>query len=112
MDEVAGNTGSIAEWVKLIGATGVGGIIMALFARFAFRKFIEEGTGIERSAGETDIIARLREEVDRLASLNDALQTKVTELQAEIIALRAENAELKAEIKLLNLKMTAWKGKP
>lgn len=111
MDEVAGNTGSIAEWVKLIGATGVGGMIMLVFSRFAFRKFVEEGTGIERSAGETDIIARLREEVDRLASLNDALQSKVAELQTEIIALRAENAELKAEVQAMTRKLDQWKGK-
>ncbi len=103
-------TDTIAEWLKLAGATGIGGLIMVFFAKFAFRKMVEEGTATERASGETDIITLLRQEVDRLAGLNDSLQAKVSELQTEIIALRAENAELKAEVQLLNRQMAAWKA--
>ncbi len=103
-------TETIAEWLKLASATGIGGLIMVFFAKFAFRKMVEEGTATERASGETDIITLLRQEVDRLAGLNDSLQAKVAELQTEIIALRAENAELKAEVQLLNRQMAAWKA--
>ncbi|PUE21848.1 hypothetical protein B9Z43_01315 [Limnohabitans sp. MMS-10A-192] len=100
MDESA--AGSIAEWVKLIGATGIGGLVMAFFAKFAFRKMIEEGTAAQRAGGETDIIEQLRAEVDRMGRINDTLSGKVAELQEQIIKLRSENAELKAEIQALN----------
>ncbi len=100
MDESA--AGSIAEWVKLIGATGIGGLVMAFFAKFAFRKMIEEGTATQRAGGETDIIEQLRAEVDRMGKINDTLSGKVAELQEQIIKLRSENAELKAEIQALN----------
>lgn len=100
MDESA--AGSIAEWVKLIGATGIGGLVMAFFAKFAFRKMIEEGTATQRAGGETDIIEQLRNEVDRMGRINDTLSGKVAELQEQIIKLRSENAELKAEIQALN----------
>ena len=100
MDESA--AGSIAEWVKLIGATGIGGLVMAFFAKFAFRKMVEEGTATQRAGGETDIIDQLRTEVDRMGKINDTLSGKVAELQEQIIKLRSENAELKAEIQALN----------
>lgn len=100
MDESA--AGSIAEWVKLIGATGIGGLIMAFFAKFAFRKMVEEGTATQRAGGESDIIDQLRTEVDRMGKINDTLSGKVAELQEQIIKLRSENAELKAEIQALN----------
>lgn len=100
MDESA--AGSIAEWIKLIGATGIGGLIMAFFAKFAFRKMVEEGTATQRAGGETDIIDQLRTEVDRMGKINDTLSGKVAELQEQIIKLRSENAELKAEIQALN----------
>lgn len=100
MDESA--AGSIAEWVKLIGATGIGGLVMAFFAKFAFRKMVEEGTAAQRAGGETDIIEQLRAEVDRMGRINDTLSGKVAELQEQIIKLRSENAELKAEIQALN----------
>lgn len=100
MDESA--AGSIAEWMKLIGATGIGGLVMAFFAKFAFRKMVEEGTAAQRAGGETDIIEQLRAEVDRMGKINDTLSGKVAELQEQIIKLRSENAELKAEIQALN----------
>lgn len=100
MDESA--AGSIAEWVKLIGATGIGGLIMAFFAKFAFRKMVEEGTATQRAGGESDIIDQLRTEVDRMGKINDTLSGKVAELQEQIIKLRSENAELRAEIQALN----------
>lgn len=100
MDESA--AGSIAEWMKLIGATGIGGLVMAFFAKFAFRKMVEEGTATQRAGGETDIIDQLRTEVDRMGKINDTLSGKVAELQEQIIKLRSENAELKAEIQALN----------
>jgi peptidoglycan hydrolase CwlO-like protein len=100
MDESA--AGSVAEWMRLIGATGIGGLIMAFFAKFAFRKMVEEGTATQRAGGETDIIDQLRTEVDRMGKINDTLSGKVAELQEQIIKLRSENAELKAEIQALN----------
>lgn len=103
MDESA--AGSIAEWMKLIGATGIGGLVMAFFAKFAFRKMVEEGTATQRAGGETDIIDQLRTEVDRMGKINDTLSGKVAELQEQIIKLRSENAELKAEIQALNLQI-------
>lgn len=103
MDESA--AGSIAEWVKLIGATGIGGLVMAFFAKFAFRKMVEEGTATQRAGGETDIIDQLRTEVDRMGKINDTLSGKVAELQEQIIKLRSENAELKAEIQALNFQI-------
>lgn len=107
MDESA--AGSIAEWVKLIGATGIGGLVMAFFAKFAFRKMIEEGTATQRAGGETDIIEQLRNEVDRMGRINDTLSGKVAELQEQIIKLRSENAELKAEIQALNYQIKSLK---
>ena len=103
MDESA--AGSIAEWIKLIGATGIGGLVMAFFAKFAFRKMVEEGTATQRAGGETDIIDQLRTEVDRMGKINDTLSGKVAELQEQIIKLRSENAELKAEIQALNFQI-------
>lgn len=92
---------SIGEWIKLAGATGIGGLTMALFARFAFRKITEESTAAQRSAGESDIIEQMRREVDRLATLNDRLSNKVGELQDQVFALRNENAQLRQEINIL-----------
>ena len=102
MDEA---TSSIAEWVKLIGATGVGGLLIAFFTRFAFRKMIEEGAAAQRAGGEGDIIEQLRKEVDRMGTINETLSGKVAELQDQIIKLRGENAELKSEIQALNLQI-------
>lgn len=109
MDEPTA-AGSITEWVKLVGATGIGGLIMAFFARFTFRKFAEEETAAQRAAGETDIIEQLRAEVDRLAVINERLSTKVGELQDQLIQLRGENAELKAEIQALNLQIRSLRN--
>lgn len=103
-------TNSIAEWVKLVGATGVGSLLLALFARFAFRKMVEEGTATQRAAGETDIIDQLRVEVDRMGKINDTLSGKVAELQDQIIKLRGENAELKMEIQALNIQIRSLKS--
>lgn len=103
-------TNSIAEWVKLVGATGVGSLLLALFARFAFRKMVEEGTATQRAAGETDIIDQLRVEVDRMGKINDTLSGKVAELQDQIIKLRGENAELKMEIQALNIQIRSLKA--
>lgn len=105
MDEPVTTTGAIAEWVKLGGATGVGGLIVALFAKMAFRKFAEEETATNRTEGETDIIEQLRREVDRLAAMNEQLSTRLADLQSEIIKLRSENADLRAEIQALNLQL-------
>jgi len=104
MDEIT-TPAAIGEWVKLIGATGVGGLVMAFFAKFAFRKMIEEGAAGQRAAGETDIIEQLRTEVDRMGKINDTLSGKVAELQEQIIKLRSENAELKSEIQALNFQI-------
>lgn len=92
---------SIGEWIKLVGATGIGGLIMALFARFAFRKIAEESTASQRAAGESDIIEQMRKEVDRLATLNERLSTKVGELQDQVFLLRNENAQLRQEIQTI-----------
>ena len=108
MDESA--AGSIAEWVKLIGATGIGGLIMAFFAKFAFRKMVEEGTATQRAGGESDIIDQLRTEVDRMGKINDTLSGKVAELQEQIIKLRSENTELKAEIQALHLQIRSMRN--
>lgn len=103
MDDMTNQVASqAADWVKLVGATGVGGLIMALFAKFTFRKYAEEDAAQQRAGGEGDIIEQLRKEVDRLASINETLSGKVAELQEQIIKLRSENAELKAEIQALN----------
>lgn len=109
MDEVTAS-GSVAEWVKVIGATGVGGLLMAFFAKFAFRKMIEEGTATQRAGGESDIIEQLRAEVDRMGRINDTLSGKVAELQEQIIKLRTENAELRAEIQALNIQIKSLKN--
>ncbi len=109
MDEST-SVSAAAEWMKLIGATGIGGLVMAFFAKFAFRKMIEEGTATQRAGGETDIIEQLRAEVDRMGKINDTLSGKVAELQEQIIKLRTENAELKAEIQALNLQIKSMKS--
>ncbi|MBF9235568.1 hypothetical protein [Microvirga alba] len=106
MDET---TNSIAEWVKLVSATGIGGLIMAFFARFTFRKFAEENAASQRAGGESDIIEQLRKEVDRLAGINETLSRKVQELQDQLIQLRSENAELKAEIQQLNFQIKSMR---
>ena len=108
MDEVTAS-GSVAEWVKVVGATGIGGLLVAFFAKFTFRKMIEEGTAAQRASGETDIIEQLRAEVDRMGKINETLSGKVAELQEQIIKLRTENAELKAEIQALNLQIKSMK---
>ncbi len=105
-----GDASSVAEWVKLIGATGVGGLVIAFFTRFAFRKMIEEGAAAQRAGGESDIIEQLRAEVDRMGRINDTLSGKVAELQEQIIKLRSENAELKAEIQALNIQIKSLKN--
>lgn len=109
MDET---TGQIVEWAKLGGATGIGGLLVAFFTKFTFRKFAEEETATNRAEGETDIIEQLRREVDRLANVNESLSTKLAELQEQIINLRAENAELKAEIMALNIQIKKFPCEP
>ena len=100
---------NIAEWMKLIGATGVGGLLMTLFAKITFRKMAEENVGSQRANGEMDIIEQLRAEVDRMGKINDTLSGKVAELQEQIIKLRSENAELKSEIQALNYQIKSMK---
>lgn len=107
MDEPAT---SIAEWVKLVGATGVGSLVMAFFARFALRKMVEEGAASQRAAGETDIIEQLRKEIDRMGLINETLAKKVNELQEQIMNLRGENAELKSEVQALNIQIKSMKA--
>lgn len=109
MDEVTAS-GSVAEWVKVIGATGVGSLLMAFFAKFAFRKMIEEGAATQRAVGESDIIEQLRAEVDRLSAINERLSAKLGELQDQIVKLRSENADLKAEIQALNIQIRSLKN--
>lgn len=89
----------------MIGATSIGGLILAFFTKFTFRKFAEEETAAQRAGGETDIIEVLRREVDRLAALNETLSVRVSELHEQLIQLRFENAELKAEIQALNIEI-------
>lgn len=103
MDE--NTTTAISEWLKVGGATGVGGLIALVFTKFAIRKFVEEGTASQRAEGETDIIDQLRTEVDRLAAMNNQLSNRLAELQTQIINLRSENAELKSEIQTLQLQL-------
>ena len=45
------STSNLAEWVRLIGSTGLGSLVMAFFARFAFRKMVEEGAAAQRAGG-------------------------------------------------------------
>lgn len=101
---------NILEYIKLSGATGVGALIVGLFTKFTFRKFAEEETATNSAEGKTDIIELLRQEVDRLAAVNESLSTKLAELQNQIITLRMENAELKAEIQQLNLQIKSLKS--
>ena len=100
----------LTEWMKLIGATGVGGLLMTLFAKITFRKMAEESAGSQRADGEADIISQLRTEVDRMGKINDTLSGKVAELQEQIIKLRSENAELKSEIQALNQQIKSMNG--
>lgn len=102
MDE---QTSSVSEFVQLTGLTGIGAIIAGLFARFAWRKFAEEGTAAARTGGEADVIQVLRDEVGRLALLNASLSESVGELQQQVISLRTENGELKAEIQTLTIQL-------
>jgi FtsZ-binding cell division protein ZapB len=104
------DTTQIAEWMKLLGFTGIGGLLMTLFAKITFRKMAEESAGSQRAGGEMDIIEQLRAEVDRMGKINDTLSGKVAELQEQIIKLRSENAELKSEIQALNFQIKNMNG--
>lgn len=101
----------LIEIAKVGGATGIGGLIAALFVKFTFRKFTEEDAAQQRASGETDIIEQLRKEVDRLASLNETLSRKLGEQQTQIIALSTENTQLKTAIDALSQQINALKGK-
>lgn len=96
---------NLTEWSKLAAGGGLGGLVLALFARFAFRKMAEEDTASQRAGGETDIIQQLRSEVDRMAVTNERLSGKVSELQDQLMAMRSENAELKSQVQELHLQI-------
>ena len=99
------NPATITEWANVLGTVGASGLCAALFARFVFRKITEEGAAQQRAAGEADIIHQLRDEVQRMAELNESLARKLADLQGEIVELRSENGELKSEIQALRRSM-------
>ena len=101
---------SIIDLAKIGGATGIGGLIAALFIKFTFRKYTEEDAAQQRAGGETDIIEQLRKEVDRLANLNEILSRKLGEQQSQIIALSTENTQLKTAIDTLSQQINALKS--
>lgn len=88
----------IGEVLKYAGATGIGGVAMAFVLRFAWRKLVEEGAAAQRAVWETEFIAMLRAEIERLARLNRELYEQAAELHTRVIRLTAENARLEAQI--------------
>lgn len=88
----------IAELLKYVGATGVGGVIMAFLLRFAWRKLVEEGAAAQRAVWETEFIGSLRAEIERLASVNRALYDQAAEMHTRMIALMAENTRMRADL--------------
>lgn len=93
---------NLVDIVKIGGATSVGGLLFALFAKITMRKIVEEKTATSSANAQTDVIQLLRAEVDRLAEINETLSNRIADLQNEIIQLRQENAELKNEVSILN----------
>lgn len=88
----------IGEVLKYVGATGIGGVAMAFVLRFAWRKLVEEGAAAQRAVWETEFIATLRAEIERLARLNRELYEQAAELHTRVIRLMADNARLEAQI--------------
>lgn len=95
---------SVSDWIKMAGATGIGGMMMALFIRFMFKKMTEESAAIQRAGGEIDIIVQLRNEVDRMAALNETLANRSVELQEEIFDIQKEHLDISLEYLKLKAK--------
>lgn len=96
---------SLAEVAKLLGVTGLSGMVMAFFVRFALRKMVEESTVTQRAIGEAEIIGQLRAEIDRMSSTNGSLTNKLNEMQQQLLSLRGENTELKVQLHALNAQL-------
>lgn len=103
MDETS--VSSLAEVAKLLGVTGLSGMVMAFFVRFALRKMVEESTVTQRAIGEAEIIGQLRAEIDRMSTTNGSLTNQLNEMQQQLLSLRGENAELKVQLHALNAQL-------
>lgn len=80
-------------------------VVLLLIVAFLAQKLLK--SSVETGAG-TDVVSLLRSELDRLATHNTTLTTKLNELQHEIIqlntqliALSKENASLHSEVQRL-----------
>lgn len=103
MDETSVN--GLAEVAKLLGVTGLSGMVMAFFVRFALRKMVEESTVTQRAIGEAEIIGQLRAEIDRMSTANGGLTKQLNDMQQQVLALRGENAELKVQLHAMNAQL-------
>lgn len=101
---------SLAEAGKFVGATTVGGGVVAFFARFMVRKMTEESAVAQRAIGEAEIINQLRSEIERMSAVNTAQLVQINEMQQANIKLRGENAELKVEISALKAQARYFQG--
>lgn len=92
---------AIITWAKVAAGSVGGAIVLGFIGRIFQRKFVEEGVGVARASGETDIINQLRTEIERLAELNTKLAEKMEQFQAQNLNLKSEVAQLKLEVDML-----------
>lgn len=88
----------VADVAKWIGGTGVGALIAAVFGKAVMRRLVEDGAA-------TEIINNLRDEVSRLADVNEKLARRVNLLQEQVVNLTTRNGELQEEIAALNMQV-------
>jgi hypothetical protein len=87
-------------------ATGTGmGLFGTLILIIGYRKFMEEKSAINRVAGEDALLVNLKEEIDRLVSVNKLLSSSVVSLQQEVLDLQQQNLELKKDIQTLRAQL-------
>lgn len=90
----------LVDEVQQFGTGFLGAAVAAILAWFKLRR-VAAGDIKQTTADDaaSDVIAMLREEVERLSNQNTKLAAIVNELQMQVVELRQENAELRADVK-------------
>lgn len=99
--KVTNEAGSVLGWVAAAAAS-----IWVGFQRLR-RVTSADQDKTEQNDANRDIVARMREEVDRLSAQNARLTRVIEELQTEVFHLRDENASLRRHLGL-SVNGTDW----
>lgn len=83
----------VGDSVAWTGSLVIALVTLAIGMQKALRIWSAGATDLNRSQGENQVIKLLREELERLAEKNEALDIKLEKLQEEVASLRLEVVE-------------------